>query len=89
MREEKEMTIALGINFGDYALVAAGTRTTRYNWDGSIRNYDDDSEKIQKTKLGLITGVGSVELLNIVKERMKTVEVTNTNQIIEIIKKQG
>jgi hypothetical protein len=87
MREEKEMTIALGINFGDYVLVAADTRTTSYNFDGSIRSYDNDSEKIQETQIGLITGAGSVPLLNTVKERLKVIEVTNTNQIIEIIEK--
>ncbi len=81
------MTIALGINFGDYAMVAADTRTTYFNWDGSIRNYADDSEKIQETKIGLITGDGSVGLLHLVKRRLMDIEVTNTNQIFDIIKK--
>ncbi len=80
------MTIALGVNFGNYALVAADTRTTQYNLDGSVCTYIDDSEKIQKTKCGLITGAGSVQLLDIVKGRLKEEEVTNTNQIISMIK---
>ena len=54
--------------------------------NGSVRSYTDDSEKIQKTKIGIITGAGSLELLEIVKERMKREPVTHTNQIIDMIK---
>jgi hypothetical protein len=83
----KEMTIVLGINFGDYVLLASDTRTTYYNWDGSINRYNDDSEKIQETYIGLIAGSGCVPLLDMVEKRLKDTEVTNSNQIIEIIEK--
>ncbi|MGD9131960.1 MAG: hypothetical protein PVH73_10380 [Candidatus Bathyarchaeota archaeon] len=83
----KETTIVLGINFGDYVLVASDTRITYYNRDGSINRYNDDSGKIQETQIGLITGAGSVQLLEMVEKRLKVMEVTTSNQIIEIIEK--
>ena len=82
------MTIAIGINFDAYVLLAADTRTTRYNWDGSIRDYVDDSIKIQKTTVGLITGAGSKELLDLVKDKLEKEKITHTNQILNVIKKE-
>jgi len=82
------MTIAIGINFDAYVLLAADTRTTRYNWDGSVREYVDDSIKIQKTTVGLITGAGSKELLDLIKGSLEKEKITHTNQILNIIKKE-
>jgi hypothetical protein len=84
----KPITIAIGINFGTYVLLAADTRTMRYNQNGSIRDYVDDSTKIQKTSIGLITGAGSKELLDLVKERLEKEKISHTNQILHIIKKE-
>lgn len=80
-----EMTIALGVNFGDYALLAADTRTTYFNWNGSVRKYEDDSEKIQKTTIGLITGAGSTQLLNLVKDRLRNERIIHTNQMLSMV----
>jgi hypothetical protein len=82
------MTIAIGINFGAYILLAADTRTTYYNPNGGVISYEDDSVKIQKTSMGLITGAGSTELLDRVKKRLKEEEIRNTNQVLSIIREQ-
>jgi len=81
------MTIALGINFGDYVFLAADTRTT-FGWVNHIVSYTDESEKIQKTSFGLITGAGRTNLLDSVKNRLAKQEITNTDQIFEIIKEE-
>jgi len=81
------MTIALGINFGDYVLLAADTRTT-FGWPNLTVSYTDESEKIQKTSFGLITGAGRTNLLDSVKNRLAKQELTNTDQIFEIIKEE-
>jgi len=81
------MTIALGINFGDFVLLAADTRTTFGRVD-HIVSYTDESEKIQKTSFGLITGAGRTDLLDAVKNRLAKQEITNTNQIFEAIKEE-
>lgn len=75
----------LGINFGAYVLLAADTRTTYPN--GSVAN--DDSEKIQKTTIGLIAGAGSFDLINhLVNNRLQKKEVTDINRIYSIIKEE-
>lgn len=79
------MTIAIGINFGSYILLAADTRTIYYDWTGHTINYDDESVKIQKTSIGLITGAGSKQLLDSVKDVLRKEEVTHTDQILKII----
>lgn len=78
------MTIAIGINLGLCAILAADTRTT-YNRFGHVF-YDDNSEKVQKTKMGLITGAGFGPLLDGVKNRLAIEEFTNTECMLNIIK---
>lgn len=39
------MTIALGINFGEYALLASDFRVTAYNFDRTVNSYDDRDPK--------------------------------------------
>lgn len=79
------MTINIGINLGEYVILAADTRTNYIIGSNTIR-YEDGSEKIFKTKIGLITGSGYANLLNDVKKELKRNEVEHTNEIIEIIK---
>lgn len=82
------MTIAMGINFGKYVLLAADTRVTRHDWDGHVIDFHDDSIKIQKTDSGLITGAGFVELLDSVKYALSKQTITSTNQIIRTIREE-
>ena len=79
-------TIAIGINLGLYAILAADTRTT-YQLPG-IPFYDDNSAKVQKTKIGLITGAGFLPLLDGVKKKLATEEVTHTERVLGIIKEE-
>jgi hypothetical protein len=81
------MTIAMGINFGDYVLLAADTRVT-YQIGSLKLGFEDDVEKIQKTSMGIITGAGLVNLLDSVKDRLTKQEITNSDEIIEIVKKE-
>lgn len=82
------MTIAMGINFSTYVLLAADTRTIHYDWGGRKIGYDDESVKIQKTSMGLITGAGSKILLDAVKSALAREEITHTDQIKETIRRE-
>jgi len=86
------MTIAIGINFGTYVLLAVDTRVSRPNWirDNTTDQrvplyYEDDQVKIHKIKPGLITGAGIMDLLGLVEDRLQG-EVSNTEQIENIVK---
>lgn len=80
------MTIAIGINLGSYAILAADTRTTYYLFGTPF--HDDNSSKIQKTTMGLITGAGFSALLDGVKKRLVTEQVGNTETVLRIIKEE-
>jgi hypothetical protein len=80
------MTIAIGINLGSYAILAADTRTT-YHLFG-MPFYDDSSSKVQKTTMGLITGAGFCTLLDGVKKKLATEQVADTERVLRIIKEE-
>jgi len=80
------MTIAIGINLGSYAILAADTRTT-YHLFG-MPFYDDNSSKVQKTTMGLITGAGFCTLLDGVKKKLATEQVADTDCVLRIIKEE-
>jgi len=82
------VTIAIGINFGAYVLLAADTRTTYHDWKGGVVGFKDNSIKIQRTYIGLITGAGSVELLDVVKRRLKEEGPKDTNHVLNIIREE-
>lgn len=81
------MTIAIGINLGLYTIFAADTRVT-YKPISGAHFYDDNNSKIQKTKMGLITGAGFCPILDGVKAKLAIKEITNTNQILEVINEE-
>ncbi len=78
------MTIAIGINAGLYAILAADTRTTYFSKDSPF--HDDNSSKVHKTTIGLITGAGFCPLLDFVNNRLATETIENTDSILLIIK---
>jgi hypothetical protein len=82
------MTIAIGINFGAYVMLVADTRTTFYDWSGRARKFHDDSVKIRKTTIGLITGAGSLELLDLVKDRLYQETILDATEILNIIREE-
>lgn len=71
---------------GFYAILAADTRTTS-SFLG-MEFYDDDTSKVQKTTMGLITGAGLCQLLDAVKQRLAVVEITSTNDILRIMREE-
>ena len=78
------MTIAIGLHLGSCVLLASDTRTTFFE-GSNLRTYYDDSEKIQKTRFGLITGAGNLSLLDSVKRRMLLNFIENTDDMLRII----
>ncbi len=82
------MTLAIGIDFGAYVLLAADIRTAYYDWNGRTIEFRDDSDKIQKTDAGLLTGAGYFDLLARVKRKIAQQTTTNTNQILTIISEE-
>lgn len=81
----EKMTICLGINFGDFALLVADSRVTIGVQSAGNVSYVDDQKKVFETKIGLITGSGSVPLLDSVKNQLASKEVTSPEDIIEVI----
>jgi len=77
------MTICIALHFRDYVILAADTRTSFGDPPISIR---DDTVKIVETGIGLITGAGFQELLDAVKDQVKTSQIEDTELILEIIK---
>ena len=80
------MTLIVGFNFGSYALIGADARVSYYP-DGQLQ-FRDDNEKIRETSLGLITGAGFANLLDLVKVRLLRQTASNTDEIISIIKEE-
>ena len=78
------MTIAIGINAGLYAILAADTRTTYFLKDSPF--HDDNSSKVHKTTMGLITGAGFCPLLNFVNNKLEIENIENTSTMLSIIK---
>lgn len=69
--------------------MAADTRVTRYSSMLGPPIYEDDNKKVHKTSLGVITGAGSVELINLVNNRLNKIdEIMDPDQILDIINKE-
>jgi hypothetical protein len=80
------MTIALGINFGSYVLLAADTRVTYYDLSYRRVGCSDAHEKIHKTNVGMVTGAGSVELLKLVSDRFDAIDqIISTDQVLHMV----
>ncbi|MBN3864667.1 hypothetical protein HCU66_20760 [Pseudomonas frederiksbergensis] len=78
------MTLLVAINYGNFALIAADKKMVEYA-DGKIVYSNEEALKIVHTKIGFITGQGSVELLDLVKNRIARSEVVSTDQIVDVI----
>jgi hypothetical protein len=80
------MTMIVGINLDEYILVAADRREVCMQ-DGKVASItSDEINKFVKWNGGIITGCGYVPLLSDLKSYLKTTEITNTNQIVELTK---
>jgi hypothetical protein len=81
------MTINIGLNLKKYVLIAADTRITYYNhFFPLLHFFKDDENKIKRTKLGLITGAGRVDILHMVEQGLTTLDIKNTEEMLEFIK---
>lgn len=80
------MTINIGINLGEYILLAADTRSVLC-WGTRVIDHSDEAEKIQETKAGLITGAGYEDILEDVKDQISKSDIIYTDEIIAIITK--
>ena len=73
------------MHFGEYILFTVDTRTIF----GSPAIYHrDDTPKIIKTGIGLITGAGLLKLLDKVKSEIILQQISHTDDILEIINSQ-
>lgn len=79
------MTLVVGFNMRRYILIGADTRVCYFPSDSSV-DWRDDEEKIQPTSMGLISGAGLINFLDPVKERLEQQEITNTDQIRDVIR---
>ena len=80
------MTIAIGIIFDDYVLLAADTRVTQPDINRKTLEYTDDNEKIYNTNLGIATGVGDVKLIGRVNDRFKQIdELIDTGLLLKMV----
>jgi hypothetical protein len=78
------MTLILGMNLGSYVLLAADTRVSWYP-PGQPMQYHDEREKIRRTRMGIMTGMGLVNLLDSVKERFDEEDPLHTDRLRQII----
>jgi hypothetical protein len=80
------MNIAIGINLGLYAILVGDTRVIDEENGTQINR--DDQDKVHKTKMGLITGAGFVQLLDNVTKRIEVEPITNTEILLSVIKEE-
>jgi hypothetical protein len=79
------MTIAIGVRFSDYVLLAADTRVTQRDIHHKARDHTDDNEKIYRTNIGIATGAGDVDLIARVNDRLKQIdEIIDTDLLLEM-----
>lgn len=81
------MTIAIGINLGLYAILAADTRETVERLGSPF--FDDNKSKVHKTTMGLIAGAGLVQLLDAVNAQLASETITSTERISAIVAEEG
>ncbi|AZF28169.1 hypothetical protein [Pseudomonas sp. R2-60-08W] len=78
------MTLLIGVNLGAFALIASDKREIACV-DGEIVYSSDDADKIVSTKAGIIAACGAVDLLSPVKSRLAGMDVSNSDEILEVI----
>ncbi|QVI88029.1 hypothetical protein [Pseudomonas viridiflava] len=79
------MTCILVAHLGDEIIIAADKRVTLVTPDGAKSPGGDDEEKIVRTKVGVITGTGSVEMLNDVKALARDFGFNSPDEVLGFI----
>lgn len=75
------MTLLIGANLKEYAIIAADTRIS---WFNGLFHKDQD-HKIALCEFGLITGSGYVDALDSVKKELLKKTISHTDEIYEIV----
>lgn len=78
------MTLVIGIHLKEFVILAADTRVT-HGFGDDEKEYTDEHNKIQDIGIGLMTGSGYTDLLDVVKDRVSNTVINNTDQIRDII----
>lgn len=81
------MSLIIGLHLGNIVLLAADKRVMDLYGNRFVFN-NDEHEKIIDAGLGYVTGSGVIELLDNVKDSLANADITNTNQIMEIINRE-
>ncbi|WP_407507288.1 hypothetical protein [Vibrio parahaemolyticus] len=78
------MTMIVGLHLGDYVLVAADKRET-YVVNGQVVSViSDEVNKLVNWGAGVVTGSGYVPLLNELKSKLSRINITTTDQILNL-----
>jgi hypothetical protein len=80
------VTLIVGMNLGSYALLGADTRVSYYPHDRLM--YRDDSLKIRRIGMGLITGAGFGNLLDDVKGALDDDAIEHTDIIRDVVNRE-
>lgn len=79
------MTCILIAHLGDEVLIAADKRVTHITQDGVKIPSGDNEEKIVRTEVGVITGTGSLAMLDPVKSHVRDHGFSNTDDVLDLI----
>lgn len=79
------MTCILVAHLGDEVIIAADKRVTQITQDGVKIPHGDNEEKIVRTKVGVITGAGSVAMLDPVKSYVRDHGFNSPDDVLDLI----
>lgn len=79
------MTCILVAHLGDELIIAADKRVTQITQDGVKIPHGDKEEKIVRTKVGVITGAGSLAMLDPVKSYVRDHGFNSPDDVLDLI----
>lgn len=79
------MTCILVAHLGDEVIIAADKRVTQITLDGVKIPCGDNEEKIVRTKVGVITGAGSLAMLDPVKSFVRDNGFNSPDDVLDLI----
>jgi hypothetical protein len=83
--EREVMTCILVAHLGDEVIIAADKRVTEINQDGVKIPCGDNEEKIVRTNVGVITGAGSLAMLDPVKSFVRDHGFKSPDDVLDLI----
>lgn len=79
------MTCILVAHLGDEVIIAADKRVTQITQEGVKTPHGDDEEKIVRTQVGVITGTGSLAMLDPVKSFVRDHGFNSPDDVLDLI----